>query len=394
MSSVRRDIDIYPGAGGAGRLGHGMAMSSVALPLTRPLAGRRLAVGRHVSWRSPVVVTLNESERTDRLVRLAVPGAMAYAAVFPVVQVAVIAESWGGGYAKGAWALAATAAYLPLHLRHVAHGVRGTHPPAGGWSLAAMAALILGVLPLAGSLWLPSCHALVVSALIVLRPPWSWLAAGSVVAAQAPLAWAVGSLVPAAGSYYTVTAVWRASSVVVPLWLARTILQLHAARRALADEAVVRERVRMDAEVRRTLGTALDAIVSRGRQAGAALALDPRDPALEAQLRTLVDGSRRALADARRLVRGYQQGSLRSEIDTAAGLLAAAGVRTRLVLPAGRLPDTVDAGARDALRAATAQVLRDDTTRACAITVSLDDGHVRLDLRRDDVPAGRREVAR
>jgi hypothetical protein len=39
-------------------------------------------------------------------------------------------------------------------------------------------------------------------------------------------------------------------------------------------------------------------------------------------------------------------------------------------------------------------VLRDDTTRACAITVSLDDGHVRLDLRRDDVPAGRREVAR
>jgi two-component system, NarL family, sensor histidine kinase DesK len=371
-----------------------MATSSVALPLTRPLAGRPLAVGRPARCRSSVVVTLNETERSERLLRLAVPGAMAYAAVFPLVQVALIAESWGGGYPKAAWALAATVGYLPLHLRHVAHAVRGTHPPAAGWSLAAMAALILGVLPVAGSLWLPSCHALVVSALVVLRPPWSWLAAGSVVAAQAPLAWALGSLVPAAGSYYTITAVWRASSVVVPLWLVRTILQLHAARRALADEAVVRERVRIDAEVRRTLGTALDAIVSRGRRAGTALALDRRDPAVEIELRTLVDGSRRALGDARRLVRGYQQGSLRSEIDTAAGLLDAAGVRTRLVLPAGPLPDTVDADARAALRAATAQVLRDDTARACAITVSLDDGRVRLDVRRDDAPFATREVAR
>jgi signal transduction histidine kinase len=257
-----------------------------------------------------------------------------------------------------------------------------------------MAVLILGALPQAGSLWLPSCHALIVSSLIVLRRPWSWLAAGSVVAAQAPLAWALGGLVPAAGSYYTVTAAWRAASVVVPLWLVRTILQLHAARRALADEALVRERVRIDAEVRRTLGTALDAIVSRGRQAGAALAADPRDPALEAQLRSLVDGSRRALADVRRLVRGYQQGSLRSEIDTAAGLLAAAGVRTRVVLPAGRLPERVDVGARADLRAATARLLRDDTAHACAITVSLDDGHVRVDLRREDLPSADREVVR
>jgi signal transduction histidine kinase len=371
-----------------------MAMSSVALPLTRPLAGRRLVVGRRARWRPSVVVTLNETERPDRLVRLAVPGALAYAAVFPLVQVALIAESWGGGYGKATWALVATAAYLPLHLRHVAYGVRGEHPPAGGWSLAAMAVLILGALPQAGSLWLPSCHALIVSSLIVLRRPWSWLAAGSVVAAQAPLAWALGGLVPAAGSYYTVTAAWRAASVVVPLWLVRTILQLHAARRALADEALVRERVRIDAEVRRTLGTALDAIVSRGRQAGAALAADPRDPALEAQLRSLVDGSRRALADVRRLVRGYQQGSLRSEIDTAAGLLAAAGVRTRVVLPAGRLPERVDVGARADLRAATARLLRDDTAHACAITVSLDDGHVRVDLRREDLPSADREVVR
>jgi signal transduction histidine kinase len=394
MSPVRRDIDIYPGAGGAGRLGHGMATSSVALPLTRPLIGRRRTVGRRDRWWSSVVVTLNESERSARLLRLAVPGALAYSAVFPIVQVALIAESWDGGYAEAAWALAATVAYLPLHLGHVAHAVRGTRPPAGVWSLAAMAALILGVLPIVGSAWLPSCHALVVSALLVLRPPWSWLAAGSVVVVQAPLTWALGSVVPAAGSYYTVTAVWRASSVVVPVWLVRTILQLHAARRALADEAVVRERVRIDAEVRRTLGTALDAIAGRGRQAGAALALDPRDPAVEAELRNLVDGSRRALADARRLVRGYQQGSLRSEIDTAAGLLAAAGVRTRVVLPAGPLPDTVDVGARAALRAATAQVLRDETARACAIMVSLDDGQVRLDLRRDDVPSATREVVR
>jgi two-component system sensor histidine kinase DesK len=364
-----------------------MAVASVALPLTRPAPGRHLVVWRRPGGRSSVVVTLSELERSGRLMHLAVPAAVAYGTVFPIVQVGIVAESWGGGYGKGAWALAATVGFLPLHLGHVAHAVRGTRPPAGVWTLAAMTAIILGALPLTGSLWLPTCYAIIVSALIVLRPPWSLAAAAAVVVAQVPLAHALDTLVPAAPSYYALTVVWRASSVFVPIWLVGAIRQLHAARRALADEAVVRERVRIDAELRETLGTALDAIVSRGQRAGELLAPDDADAlhgadraALEHELRELVDGSRRALADARQLVTGYQRGSLRAEVDSAVSLLTAAGLPTRVELPAGRLPDTVDATVRAALRADTARLLRDDAARGHAVVVTYRDGAVRLAL--------------
>src|SRR5829696_2841788 len=282
-----------------------------------------------------------------------------------------MAESFEPGAVKGAWALAATAGYLPLHLRHVGHFVRGTRPRHGGWTLLAMTVMIVGVLPLAGTLWLPSFHALLVSALIVLRPPWSLAAAAAVVLAQAPLAVAVGSDLIDAPSYYTLTVIWRASSGFVPLWLVASIRQLQEARRQLAEEAVVRERVRIDAELRQTLGTALDAIVDRGGRAGAQVGRDER--AVERELRDLVDRARRALADARQLVTGFQQGSLRAE-----------GVRTRVVLPAGALPTTMDDSARTALRTATARVLRDDTVPACVITVIPVDGRAELHLRRED----------
>ena len=363
-----------------------MPTASVALPPlapSRPVPGRHLLLWRPVRCRAAVVVTLSDLERSSRLMRFAVPAALTYSAVFPVVQVGVIAESWGGGYGKAAWALAATAAFLPLHLRHVAHAVRGTRPPGGVWTLAAMTALVVGVTPMVGSHWLPTYHALVVSALIVLRPPWSLLGASAVVAAQAPLAQALGSLVPAAGSYYTLTAIWRAASVFVPVWLVRAVLQLQATRRALADEAVVRERVRIDAELRQTLGAALGAIVDRGELAGSLVGHD--HDALGPELRDLVDGSRRALADARQLIGGYQRGSLRAEVDTAAALLTAGGLRTRVVLPDGPFPDTLDVAARSALRAATARMLRDDTARGCAITVTSQGGRVRLAVDREDV---------
>ncbi len=359
-----------------------MAMASVALPLTRPAPGRHVVVWRRSGRRSSVVVSLSDLERSDRLMRLAVPAAVAYGTVFPVVQVGIVAESWDGGYGKAAWALAATAGFLPLHLGHLAHAVRGTRPRAGAWTLAAMTALILGALPMVGSTWLPVSYVLVVSSLIVLRPPWSLLSAAVVVAAQVPLTLALGSLVPAAPSYYALTAVWRAASVFVPVWLVGAIRQLHATRRALADEAVVRERVRIDAEVRQTLGTALDAIVGRGQRAGDLAGRD--DDALAAELRDLVDGSRRALADARQLITGYQRGSLRAEVDTAARLLTAAGLRTRVAMPDGYLPDVVDESVRAALRSETARLLRDDAARGGAVTVTYEAGHVRLVLQRDD----------
>lgn len=93
--------------------------------------------------------------------------------------------------------------------------------------------------------------------------------------------------------------------------------------------------------------------------------------------------ARLALAEARRTIRGYQQLSLRAELDGAVALLAAAGIQTRLVLPGGDLPESVDAAPRAALRAAVARLLHDGAARDCSIVVTRQDGRVRLELRAD-----------
>ncbi|HEY3144544.1 MAG TPA: hypothetical protein VGJ86_25665 [Acidimicrobiales bacterium] len=318
-----------------------------------------------------MVIRLKDVEPLGRLLRLATPGAMAYAAVFPLVQVGLIAEStrlWrGGGYADGAWALLATSSLLPLHLRHVRYAAEGSRAPGGAWTLGALTVVVVAALPL-GDLWLPTFHVIAVSALLVLRPRWSLPVVAAVVAVQVPLALLLDSEVQAAPSYYAVTVLWRSAAVFVPIWLVGAVRRLEEARQALADEAVVRERLRVDAELRGTLGAGLRSISTRGQQA-MALVDGSRAP-LEAELHGLVGEARRTLAQARQMINGYQHASLSAELDTAATLLTAAGIETQVVLPVEGVPDTADESLRSVLRADVARVLRDDTTGSCIITVT------------------------
>jgi two-component system sensor histidine kinase DesK len=242
-----------------------------------------------------------------------------------------------------------------------------------------MAVVIIGALPVIGTSWLTSLHSLAVSVLIIMRPPWSLPIVAGLVAAPAPLTIAFGD--PQWAAFYTVSVVWRGASLFVLVWLVGATRQLEHARLVLAEEALARERLRIDGELRRTLGAALEALAARGQRASVLAGGDATT--LEAELRALVEGSRRALAQARRTIRGYQQLSLRAELDSAAALLTAAGIQTRLELPRGELPETVDAAPRAALRAAVTRQLRDDTTRHCAIVVTHRDGRVRLELRSD-----------
>ncbi len=208
------------------------------------------------------------------------------------------------------------------------------------------------------------------------------------VAAPIPLAIALGA--PKYGPYYAYGVALRSMTQFVVIWLLGAIRQLEAARLALAEEAVIRERLRIDGELQQTLGVALEAIADQAEQASALVGRSPATAA--AELRALVDRSRRTLAEARRLVRGYQQVSLRAELHTAATLLTAAGIKTRVVLPSGDLPDTAEASLRSALRSATARLLRDDTTRSCVITVARQDGRVRLELHSEQTGAAVTEL--
>jgi hypothetical protein len=330
---------------------------------------------------SEVVIRLDERERPGRLARLATPAALIYGTVFPLMQVVMAFEWPEGGPSEGRWALAATACYLPLHLRHLYWASRGQRPPAGRWTLLAMFAVVAAATPLAGPHWLQAYADVAVGAIIVLPWRWSVLAVAALAAAQAPLAWAVDNPVPAPASYYVFILLRRTSALYVPIWLLGAIRQLDGARRALAEEAVVAERMRIDGELRATVGTALRTIAARGTHVTTLLdtGADRRDLARE--VRELADGSRRALADARHLLNGYQQTSLAAEVETAARLLTAAGVETRVELPPGGVPATApEPLVRAALRTATARVLHDERARTCVIHVSRRDGQTDVEV--------------
>jgi two-component system, NarL family, sensor histidine kinase DesK len=338
-----------------------------------------------------MVARLRAHQRSSRFIRLATVGAVACSIVFPVFELARIGTGWipGPSTSHATLALVATACYLPLYVWHVWHATRGSRPPGAGWTLTAMAVVIIGAVPVIGTGWLPALHALAVSVLIIVRPPWSLLMVAGLVAAPAPLAIAFGDADWAA--FAAATVVWRGASVFVLVWLVGATRRLQDAREALAEEAVARERLRIDGELRRTLGAALEAIAARGQRASVLAVQDPS--MLEDELSALVEGSRRTLADARRMINGYQRLSLRGELESAASVLTAAGIETRLVLPAGDLPETLAAAPRAALRAAVARLLRDGAARRCSIMVTDEDGRVRLELRSDGTGPAKTEVA-
>jgi two-component system sensor histidine kinase DesK len=323
--------------------------------------------------------------------RLTATGVAAYCLVFPLTQVGVIA---GDGQhlelGRAGWALAATAAYVPLYLRQILSFVRGRRAPRAGWSLAALAGIIGAATPLAGESWLPGFFALAVAVLVTAPWRWSLPAVAALAAAQVPLALVLAGHTAALLSYYPITLLWRTAAVFVPVWLAGTARQLEDVRRELAQDAVLRERLALDARLRVTLGAALASIAASGQRSAA---LAPADPAAAGrELAALARTSRSTLADARRLLSGLHEPALRAELETAAGLLTAAGIPTRLVLPAGSGPERSSPDFRAELRSTTARLLRDETLRGCVITVTPAGGQLRLSIRVSDQSLAALEV--
>jgi len=411
MSAAFEDMRICPEPGPASQTGQGgraasrrpgwklepcMTMSWQCTDRPAPAAGRDAAAAvaspsipalpwRGLVSRGEVVVRLTDSARSGFLTRLTDTGIAAYCMVFPVVQVGVVTAEANGGFGGGGWALAATAAYVPLYLRHLLYFVRGRRPPAAGWTLAAVTIVVAGALPLVGQGWLPSFFAVAVCLLVVL--PWRWSLPGvaALALAQAPLAIAFPLAAPAAfrGApvYYAITMLWRTSAVFVPVWLVALVRQLEAARNDLARDAVLRERLTVDGRLRATLGVALASISARGQKSALLAGTDPGSAARE--LAALAEISRGTLADTRNLLNGLRQPPLRAELETAAGLLTAAGIATRLVLPAGEPPGSVSPELRAGLRSATAGLLRDGAARTCVITLGYAGGRVQLGIEVD-----------
>lgn len=334
----------------------------------RPAA--RLAWSFDAGEGSGALIDPSYSDRTIRLLTVAPLAVLAAGVGVQLSQTAI--------YNRGAHStlltVALMACYLPMVGYQVWSAAHLRRPRLGWWMLAATAVVIAAGVVLIGNEWQLTIAYLLVSTLIVVPRPWSIVAGCAILAAAAPVDLLVD---PTPNPLWKVLViVQRAGAVLVPAWFAGTLRELRATRQLLADQAVLRERGRFDRELVRAVGDSLEGIAERGAVAATLTEADPDGARRE--LRTMVDNSRRTLAEARRLIRAYQRVPLRAELDTAVTLLSAAGVSARLVLPGDGLPRHADAELREALRAAVDRLLREPPARTYVITVDTSAGRPRL----------------
>lgn len=302
------------------------------------------------------------------LSRLASVGALGVGVAVPVVTllafatVAPLTGHWGA-------ALVATCLYLPLHLRHIAHGLRGQPPRGLPWTLLAVAGIIIGFTPLLGAYWLDAYGAVAASVLVTTTPRFSFpLLAFTLVAVALWAAYLAPDVGNAQYVYLPAAVLDRAMMVFIPVWLVGALRRMQAARQALADEAVELERRQVDSELEKTVGIELGDVIHRTQRALEAMSRGA--PAAAVELQGLVDGSRHALADARRVIGRYKVISSDLELDKATSLLRAAGIDIALELPRDGLPPTLDASFRSSLRASVADLLHEQPAGQVVLRVA------------------------
>jgi two-component system, NarL family, sensor histidine kinase DesK len=335
------------------------------------------------AYRAEAPVAARSELGVDALGRLASLGALALAVALPLVVLLAFAvsPSISDHFPE---ALAATALYLPLHVRHVRFALRGMRPPGLHVSLPAMAVAIAAPAPMLGAYWLYAFHALAASVLVTTRSRIALPAVAAILAWVAVWANHFGSQVGHAQDVYLPAAVLdRAMMVFLLVWLVRALRRIQLARRALAEEVLEGERRRVDTELGATVGAQLEDVVRTGQRALRTLGSSVREA--EAELVSLVEGSRGALMEARRLTGRYQLVSSRIELDKAASLLRAAGMRVRLEVPDDALPPWLDEPLRTSLRATVARLLAAETTSPVVLRLRHDGGAYSLEALPDAV---------
>lgn len=315
-------------------------------------------------------------ERADLLVRAAAVGVVAW-------DIGLTAK-----IVLGAWdltpvnrlAVLGSAAYLPLSVILVVRGIRNNGSRSSRRILAILALVVFCALPFAGPEWPPILALVAGFGLIFIKPRRALpLFAACVVAADAEaVVWTARSpgTAPVHGygaefaSFDTVDIVWTGVALAILIVLARTLGELQAARRQLAAQALVVERQRIDGELARTIGAALELIIASGDTAAGLVRDDPQAAARE--LRDLTARSRTTLADARSVLSRYRSASLEAELGAVTTLLAAAGIRAATVLPEGELPAQLPESLRRRLRAAVTSALTAGAVTECRIVISRD----------------------
>jgi signal transduction histidine kinase len=304
-------------------------------------------------------------ETGDGVSRGALASVLLVAVGFPAIELSA-QFTWPGGF-RQASATIATMLYLPVHIRLVWYAVRGLQATHAYLSVAWISLVILISLPLIGpDVWIRTMNVVAASALIALPLRRALF----ILAGCTLIVYPVEAIFPdvdgTSPTFYAWAILWRTSMLVVLVWLIASRQHLQRTSATLAGQAVLRERMQVEAELRDGVGQALADIASIAEHAAGASSADEMIQAL----RQSSARSRSALADARRLVGSYRRGSLAGELQSAVDILTSVGVRTEVRGDPDRVDDASSTELREELRLSVSKALADPTVDACVIVIS------------------------
>ncbi|MBP2325799.1 two-component system sensor histidine kinase DesK [Kibdelosporangium banguiense] len=221
------------------------------------------------------------------------------------------------------------------------------------------------------------------SVLMVLRPPYGWIAAALVVASMAFTQWLFFPQFEAV-LYISLSTTLTGLLVYGLTWLSTLVTELHSAREELAKMAVARERLRFARDLHDLLGYNLSAITLKSELTHRLVIKHPARAREE--LVEILQISRQALADVRAVASGYREMSLDEECVSARSVLAAADVHVQMAVNYNDLPVRVTTVLATVLREGITNLLRHSKAEFCEISVTQLGGAVTIEIINDGVP--------
>jgi two-component system sensor histidine kinase DesK len=275
-----------------------------------------------------------------------------------------------------------------LQLRHSFAAARGERPAGWQWTFVALAVVVYLPMHWFTWNWAATQIPLIASAAMLLRGRLRVAAIAAPILSTAVTALVVLStahLMPSVivfeGISWLTNFVLYSAALYAAIRLVMIADELYATRTEQAEGAVGQERLRVSRDLHDLLGQSLSAISLKG---DLALRLLPFDPARAgAEIESLTGVARSALHDVIAIARDEHSVSLHGEIDAAAALLSAAGIKVCMDTAFCEPPEHAQEVLAWAVREATTNVLRHSEARTCSIALRSGDGGVWLEVGND-----------
>lgn len=289
----------------------------------------------------------------------------------------------------GGPAVASAAVTLPLifllQLHHSAAGARDAPLPRRLLTLGTQALLTYAPLEWIGVLWGSMAGFLAGSLLLLLPARWSWPLYGSAsLVLIAPGVLEHRSFIDIV--YMCQTTALTGLVVYGLSRLSVLIVELHRTRTELANMAVATERLRFARDLHDLLGFSLSAVTLKSELIHRLIRTQPERAREEVE--EVLDISRQALADVRRVASGYRQMSLVSEMASARGVLTAAHIDVRVEADpeVNRISPQTGTVFATVLREGVTNLLRHSKADTCTIAARVRGGTAVLTVTNDGVP--------